>query len=57
LLILIVLPATVGFSVNFEVPDCPTVDAGLPWHFWMVPAMLPQIERMATLVEWVSKLL
>jgi hypothetical protein len=37
--------------VNFDVPLAPTVVEGLPLHFWMVPAMPPQMERMATFVS------
>jgi hypothetical protein len=55
--ILIVDPESVAVSVNFEVPDWPVVEVGFPPHFWIVPAMPPQMPRIATLVEWVSNAL
>ena len=51
LLTLIVAPASVALRVKRDVPDRPVVDTGLPPHFWMVPAMPPQMPRIATLVE------
>lgn len=48
---LIVDPASVALSVNSEVPETPVVDVGLPPHFWISPAMPPQMPRMATLVS------
>lgn len=46
---LIVAPAVAGVIVNLTPLDWPTVDVGLPWHFWIAPAMLPQIWSCATL--------
>jgi hypothetical protein len=51
---LIVDPWFTTFSFSTAVPDAPVVEAGLPWHFWIVPAMVPQMERMATLMSWLS---
>jgi hypothetical protein len=50
-----VAPDTNGVKVNFEVPEAPVVEVGLPWHFWMEPAIPPQIERMATFVSCVLR--
>lgn len=54
---LIVAPEAVGFKVNFAVPDTPVVLFGAPPHFWMDPAMPPQIASVATFMSWVSILL
>jgi len=51
LLMLSVAPATTGLIVNFDVPETPVVDVGLPPHFSMVPAIPPQIANIATFVE------
>ena len=51
---LIVDPSFTTFRFSTAVPDAPVVEAGLPWHFWIVPAMVPQMERMATLISWLS---
>lgn len=57
LLILSVAPDTTGLMVNCDPPDVPMVDAGLPSHFSMVPAMPPQMDRIATFVSWKSSAL
>ena len=54
---LIVSPATTGLIVKRTLPDWPTVDVGAPWHFWIVPAMPPQICSSATLDVWKSSAL
>lgn len=33
------------------------VVVGCPWHCSIVPAMPPQIERMATLMSWLLRVL
>lgn len=40
---LIVAPLSVGVRVNLASPDWPVVLVGLPPHFWIDPAMPPQI--------------
>jgi hypothetical protein len=50
-----VAPLFTGVKVNLLVPLAPTVDAGFPPHFSIVPAIPPQIERMATFVSWVFR--
>ena len=52
-----VSPATTGLIVKRTLPDWPTVDVGDPWHFWIVPAMPPQIWRRATFDVWKSSAL
>lgn len=50
-----VAPAVVGLSVKREVPLWPVVEVGFPPQNSMVPAMPPQMERMATFVECVFR--
>lgn len=40
-----VAPVSSGVRVNFEVPDAPTVEVGLPPQNSMEPAMPPQTKR------------
>lgn len=54
---LIVAPLSVVDRSKRAVPLSPVVLDGLPPHFWIDPAMPPQMDRMATLVSWVSRLL
>lgn len=54
---LMVSPLITGVIVNFTLPDWPVVDVGAPWHFWIVPAMPPQIWSSATLEVWKSRAL
>lgn len=51
---LMVAPASVADRSKRDPPFSPTVDVGDPPHFWIEPAMPPQMERMATLVSCVS---
>lgn len=55
--ILIVAPASVAVRVNFAVPDAPVVVAGSPPQNSIVPAMPPQMLRMATLISWLTSVL
>ena len=50
-------PLTAGLIVKRTLPDWPVVDVGAPWHFWIEPAMPPQIWRSATLDVWKSRAL
>ena len=50
-------PAMTGVIVKRTLPDWPVVDVGAPWHFWIVPAMPPQIWRRATFDVWKSSAL
>ena len=54
---LIVAPLTAGVIENLALPDTPVVDVGAPWHFWIVPAMPPQICSRATFTVWKSRAL
>ena len=54
---LITSPETTGLIVKRTSPDWPVVDVGAPWHFWIVPAIPPQICRSATLDVWKSSAL
>ena len=55
LLTLIVAPASCTVKVNSLVPLAPIVVAGFPPQNSMVPAIPPQIERMATFVSWETR--
>jgi hypothetical protein len=57
LLMLMVAPASTAASENLDEPDTPVVEAGLPPQNSMLPAMPPQMDRMATLVLCVTSLL
>ncbi|MCJ1358065.1 MAG: hypothetical protein MMC33_008063 [Icmadophila ericetorum] len=46
----IVAPKLSGTRVNIDVPIAPTVEVGLPKHFWL-PDIPPQIESMAISVS------
>src|SRR3569833_2356330 len=52
-----VAPASVARSTNLAVPDTPVVDAGLPPHFSIEPAMPPQMASSATVWSWKTMLL
>ncbi len=54
---LIVSPLITGVIAKRTLPDWPVVDVGAPWHFWMVPAMPPQIWSSATFEVWKSSAL
>jgi len=54
---LMVAPASVARSTNLAVPDTPVVDAGLPPHFSIEPAMPPQMASSATFWSWKTMLL
>jgi len=57
LVISIVCPEVAAFNTNFAVPEAPVVVVGLPAHCSIVPAMLPQMERRATLMSWETSVL
>lgn len=54
---LIVSPLITGVIAKLTLPDLPVVDVGAPWHFWIVPAMPPQIWSRATFEVWKSRAL
>lgn len=54
---LMVSPLIAGVIEKRTLPDWPVVDVGAPWHFWIVPAMPPQIWSRATFEVWKSRAL
>lgn len=51
------VPAVSTWRFNCASPEAPVVVVGCPWHCSIVPAMPPQIERMATLMSWLFRVL
>lgn len=49
---LMVAPDVAASRVNLAVPDWPVVETGLPPHFWIEPAIPPQMLSSATFWSW-----